>query len=115
MSETKQKKKKKKQQALILQTEELSKSGQELVEFLEELEKEKKYLDVQICPECKSPKIKRVDTQTGDMFGNMGLIPPKYECKDCGWNSTLVVKVTNRPLKVRDVELIAEALDAEDK
>jgi hypothetical protein len=115
MSETQQKKKKKKQHALILQTEELSESGQELVEFLEELEKEKKYLDVQICPECKSPKIKRVDTQTGDMFGNMGLIPPKYECEDCGWNSTLVVKVTNRPLKVRDVELIAEALDAEDK
>jgi uncharacterized protein YbaR (Trm112 family) len=116
MSETQQKKKKKKQQqTLALQTREISESGQELVEFLEELESQKKYLDVQICPKCKSPKIKRVETQSGDMFGNMGLIPPKYECKDCDWTSTLYVKATNRPLKVRDVELIAETLDAEEK
>lgn len=114
MQEAQQKKKKKKQQTLAPQTEELSESGEQLVEFLEELEKEKRYLDVQICPKCKSPKISRVEAQGGDMFGSIGIVPPKYECKDCGWRSQVNVKVTNRPLSVRDVELIAEALEAED-
>lgn len=115
MSETQQRKKKKKQQLLALQTEEISESGQELAGFLEELEKEKKYLDMPVCLKCKSPRIRRVETQAGDMFGNMGITPHKYECSDCGWSSSLAVKVTNRPLTVRDVELIAEALDAEEK
>jgi ssDNA-binding Zn-finger/Zn-ribbon topoisomerase 1 len=115
MQEADQKKKKKKQQQILaLQTEEISESGEQLVEFLEELEKEKKYLDVQICPKCNSPKISRVEAQGGDMFGCMGIVPQKYECKDCGWRSQVNVKVTNRPLTVRDVELIAEALEAEE-
>lgn len=116
MQEAQQKKKKKKQQqTLVLQTEDVSESGQELIEFLEELEGEKKFVDVQICPKCKSPKVKRVDTDAGDLWGHMGVVPPKYECTDCGWSDRVVVKVTNRPLTVRDVELIAEALDAEEK
>jgi hypothetical protein len=116
MQEAEQRKKKKKQQQLLaLQEEEISQSGEQLVEFLEELEKEKQYIDVQICPKCKSPKVNRVESQGGDMFGCMGIVPPKYECKDCGWNSQMNVKATNRPLTVRDVELIAEALDAEEK
>jgi hypothetical protein len=115
MQEIEQRKKKKKQQqTLILQTDEISEPGEQLVEFLEELEKEKKYLDVQICPKCKSPRVNRVEAQGGDMFGCMGIVPPKYECEDCGWRSQVNVKVTNRPLTVRDVELIAEALEAED-
>ncbi len=32
----------------------------ELVEALDELEKEKKYVDIQVCPHCKSPKVSRV-------------------------------------------------------
>jgi hypothetical protein len=116
MTETQQnKKKKKQQQTLALQTEQISESGEQLIEFLEELEKEKKYLDVQICPKCKSPKVRRIEAQGGDMFGCMGVVPPKYECKECGWSSQINVKVTNRPLTVRDVELIAEALDAGEK
>ena len=89
----------------------LSESGQDLIEFLEKLEEEKKYLDVQVCPKCKSPKVKRVGTLDGDLWSNMGLIPPKYKCSDCGWSDRVLVKVTNRPLTVRDVEIIAEALD----
>jgi hypothetical protein len=114
MQETK-KKKKKQHQIMALQTEEISESGQELVEFLEKLEEEKTYLEVQVCPKCKSPKVKRTDTQGGDLFGHMALVPPKYDCNDCGWSGKTVVKVTNRPLTVKDVELIAEALDATDK
>jgi hypothetical protein len=115
MQEAEQKKKKKKQQQILaLQSEEISESGEQLAKFLEELEKEKKYLDEQICPKCKSPRVNRVEAQGGDMFGCMGIVPQKYECKDCGWSSQVNVKVTNRPLTVRDVELIAEALDAEE-
>lgn len=115
MQQTTQKKKKKQQQITIVQTEEISESGQELVEFLEKLEEEKTYLDVQACPKCKSPKVKRTGTSQGDVFGHMAIVPPKYECPDCGWTGKTIVKVTNRPLTVRDVELIAEALDATDE
>ncbi len=116
MQETQQKKKKRKQQQTIsMLNEELSASGQELIEFLEELESEKKYVEVQICPKCKSPKVKRVGTMEGDLWSNMGLTPPKYECEDCGWSDRILVKVTNRPLSVKEVELIAEALDDQEK
>jgi hypothetical protein len=116
MQETEQKKKKRKQtQTTVLQTEEVSESGQDLIAFLEELEKTKEYLEVQICPKCKSPKVKRSGTQEGDLWSHMGIVTPKYECSDCGWSGRTVVKVTNRPLTVRDVELIAEALDVDEK
>jgi len=115
MQETEQKKKKKKQQQTVHVQEELSEAGQELVELLQELESQKKYVAVQICPKCKSPKVKRVDTDAGDLWSHMGITPPRYECLDCGWSDQIVVKVTNRPLSVRIVELIAEALDSDEK
>lgn len=110
MQETMQKKKKKKQNQIIaVLNEDIGEAGQELAEFLDELEADKKYVDVQICPKCKSPKVKRVGTMGGDLWSHMGLVPPKYECPDCGWNARMVVKATNRPLTVKDVELILEA------
>ena len=115
MQQTTWKKKKKQQQVMVVQTDEISESGRELVEFLEKLEEDKTYLDVQVCPKCKSPKVKRSGTSEGDLFGHMAIVPPKYECDDCGWTGRTLVKVTNRPLTVRDVELIAEALDATDE
>ncbi len=115
MQQTQQKRKKRNQQQTTLQSEEISEAGQELIEQLDKLEAEKKYVDVQICPKCKSPKIKRAGTQSGDLWGHMGVIPPKYECLDCNWTGRTVVKVTNRPLTVKDVELIAEALDGDEK
>ena len=116
MQETRQKKKKKAQhQAIIVQPEEISQSGQELIEFLQELEAAKKFIEVQVCPKCKGPKVKRVGAQTGDLWGNMGITPPKYECSECGWVGQIFVKVTNRPLTVKDVELIAETLDGREE
>jgi ribosomal protein L37AE/L43A len=112
MADVEQKKKKRKQQQkIVLQTEEISQSGQDLIKFMQELEADKKYLDIQICPKCKSPKVKRVGAQDGDSLGNMALTPPKYRCSECGWTGQTKVKTTNRPLSVRDVEIIAEALD----
>ncbi|MBN1784353.1 MAG: hypothetical protein JW815_01255 [Candidatus Bathyarchaeota archaeon] len=115
MSEQEQKKKqqKKKKQTTALETEQVKGELSELIEVLEELEKEKKYVDVQICPHCKSGKVHRVNSMQGDALGHMGLTPPKHECKKCGWRGSLVVKASNRPTTVKDVTIIAEANEAE--
>jgi len=83
-----------------------------LLEALEKLEMEQKYVDVQICPRCKSPRVRRVSTMNGDVSGHMGLLPVKFECLDCGWRERLVVKATNRKLDLKHVAIIAEALNS---
>jgi len=117
MSEEEQmqkKKKKKKKQLSILETEKVeSELLPELVEALEELEKEKKYVDIQVCPKCKSPLVRRVGSMVGDMSGHMGFTPPKYECRECGWRERLVLKATNKPTTVKDVVIMAEAKDVD--
>ena len=116
MTEEKQKRKKKQKQFTLLKQKEIeSQRFAELLETLEELEKEQKYVDVQICPHCKSPRIRRVGTMSGDMSGHMGLTPVKFECLDCGWRERLVVKTTNRKLGVKEVAIIAEARDLKEK
>ena len=108
------KKKKKKKQLTVLETERVeSELLPQLVEALEELEKEKKYVDIQVCPNCKSPRVRRVGSMKGDMSAHMGLTPPKYECPECGWRERLVVKATNRPTSVKEVVIMAEAKDAD--
>jgi RNase P subunit RPR2 len=114
MSEQEQRKKKKKRQSLLEREKAESELLPELVQALEELEEERKYVDVQICPKCKSPLVRRVSSMTGDTSGHMGLTPPKYECRECGWRERLVLKATNRPTSVKEVALMAEARDAED-
>lgn len=117
MTEEKQQKKKKKQKQITLLKQKTIEEQKflELLETLEELEKKQKYVDVQICPHCKSPKIRRTGTMSGDMSGHMGLLPPKFECLDCGWQERLVVKATNRKLGVKQVAIIAEARDIKEK
>lgn len=66
-----------------------------------------------ICPRCKSPKVRRVGTMNGDLRGHMGILPPKFECEECGWRARIVLKATNRPLDVKDMEIIAEAKSIE--
>jgi uncharacterized protein with PIN domain len=115
MSEThEQKKKKKKKQLTVLETEKVeSELLPELVEALNELEKEKKYVDIQVCPKCKSPLVRRVGSMVGDMSAHMGFTPPKYECRECGWRERTVLKATNKPTTVKDVVIMAEAKDAD--
>jgi uncharacterized protein with PIN domain len=117
MSETQeQKKKKKRKHPSLLESERVeSELFPELIEALEELEKERKYVDIQVCPKCKGPLVRRVGSMTGDMSGHMGLTPPKYECRECGWRERLVLKATNRPTSIKDVAIMAEAKDAEDE
>jgi len=108
------KKKRKKRQFVVLemQTEE-SPGLAELVKVLEELEKEGKLVDVQVCPKCKSPRVHRVKTMSGDLWSHLGWLPPKFECEECGWRARLVLKATNKRLSVKDVEIIAEASGSE--
>jgi uncharacterized protein YbaR (Trm112 family) len=118
MSEQEQEKKKriKKRHATLLETERVeSELFPELMKDLEELEKEKKYVDIQVCPKCKGPLVRRVGSMTGDMSAHMGLTPPKYECRECGWRERTVLKATNRPTSVKDVVIMAEAKDAENE
>ena len=109
-----QKKKKKKKQLAILRSKKVESAFlPELSEILDELEKEKKYVDIQICPKCKSPLVQRVGSMVGDMSAHMGFTPPKYECRECGWREKTVLKATNKPTSVREVVVMAEAKDAD--
>lgn len=113
--ETKKKRKRKTQTVVLKEQEEESPALAGLVEVLDELEKQGKLVEVQICPKCKSPKVRRVKTMSGDLWSHMGLVPAKYECQDCGWRARLVLKATNKRLNVRDVEIIAEAIESENQ
>ena len=112
-----QKKKRKKQQLSILeqvQEETAIQNETEVAQALEELENQGILLDIQVCPKCKSPKVRRAKSIGGDMWGHIGMLPPSYECPDCGWQERVVLKATNKPLSVRDVELMREAMDVKD-
>ena len=117
MSKQKQKKqkKKKKKRTIVVEHEPVQSEVTELVEVLEELEKQKKYVDVQGCPHCKSAKLRRAKAMGGDVLGHIGLAPPKHECTKCGLQGKLVIKATNKPTIVKDVALVAEANEAEQK
>jgi hypothetical protein len=118
MAETqKQKKKQKRQQFPVseqVQEEEAIQNAIEVAQALEELEKQGEFVDIQVCPECKSPKVRRAKSTGGDMWAHIGLLPPSYECPDCGWQERVILKATNKPLSVRDVELIREAMGVKD-
>lgn len=114
LEEQRQKKKRKKKQLSLLEREHVeSELLPELVKALDELEKEKKYVDIQVCPKCKSPLVRRVGSMVGDMSAHMGFTPPKYECRECGWQERIVLKATNKPTTIRDVVIMAKAKDAE--
>jgi transposase-like protein len=119
MSETQaQKKKRRKQQLTALeqvQDEVAVQNAIEVSEVLEELKQQGVMVEVQVCPKCKSPRVKRAKSTGGDMWSHLGLLPPSYECPDCGWQERLVLKATNKPWTVREVELIREAMEIADE
>lgn len=106
------KKRRKKKQTVALAQEKDSQEIAELLAVLEELKKQGKRVDVQVCPRCKSPRVRRLGTMSGDLWGHMGILPSKFECEDCGWRARLVLKATNRPLGIKDVAIIAEASES---
>ena len=118
MAETQtQKKKRKKQQLTIVeqvQEETAIQNAKEVTRVLEELEKQGKRVDIQVCPKCKSPRVRRAKSTGGDMWAHIGMLPPSYECPDCGWQERIVLKATNKRLSVREVEIIREAMEVKD-
>lgn len=112
-----EKRKRKRTKQLLAPKEEQFESEllKELLRLLEELEEEAKYVDIQICPRCKSPRVRRVGTLSGDMSGHIGILPVKFECLDCGWRERIVLKATNKPMGLKEVAIIAEASDFERK
>lgn len=110
------KKKKKKQLPLLLETEEVqSEVLPELIERLEALEKEKKYVDIQVCPKCKSPFVRQVGNMGGDTSAHIGFTPPTFQCGECGWRGKTILKATNKPTTIKDVVTVAEANDSAEK
>jgi predicted RNA-binding Zn-ribbon protein involved in translation (DUF1610 family) len=116
MSVTRQKRKKKqKNQLSIIESEPIeSQLLPELIERLDELAKEKKYVDIPVCPKCKSPFLRRVGSLSGDLFSHMGITPTEYECGECGWRGQLVLKATNKPTTVQDVVIMNEVNELAD-
>ena len=114
MTETQEQKKKRKKQLTIfeqIQEETSIQNATEVTKALEELEKQGNQVEIQVCPRCKSPKVKRAKSTGGDMWAHIGMLPPSYECPDCGWQERIVLKATNKRLNVREVEIIREAMD----
>jgi hypothetical protein len=82
-----------------------------LIKGLEESERKNKRVDIQICPKCKSHRVRRVGSM-GDMLGHTGVYHPIFECLDCGWRGRLVMKATNRRLGIKEVALISDVTDS---
>ena len=92
-----------------------SKNVQKLVQRLDELKKKGKFVDVAICPKCKSVNLRRIGSFGGDMTGNLGWLPVMYECLDCGWRGSLEIFATNKKQSWKEVALMAEARDLEEE
>jgi ribosomal protein L37AE/L43A len=82
---------------------------EELMMLLEDLKKEGKFVDVQLCPRCKSTKVKRVGSMGGDMSGQIALTLPKFECQDCGWRGRQAIYATNRPLDKKMMAVVSDS------
>ena len=94
-----------------------SKNVQKLVQRLDELKRKGKFVEVAVCPKCKSVNLRRVESSSGDMTGHLGWLPVMYECLDCGWRGRLEIFATNKKQSWKEVAIMAEArdLDVEDK
>ena len=116
MALSKQKTKKKQKQEVVQKEKKVdSKNIQKLVQRLDELRKKGKYVDVAVCPKCKSPNLRRVKSTSGDIAGHLGWLLVKYECLDCEWRGRLELFATNKKQSWKEVAIMAEARDAEAK
>ena len=90
------------------------KNVQKLVQRLDELKKRGKYIDVAVCPKCKSVNLRRVKSVAGDTTGHLGWLPAIYECLDCGWRGRLEIFATNKKQSWKEVAIMAEARDIDE-
>ena len=88
-----------------------SKNVEKISQRLDELGSKERFVDVAVCPVCKSPNLRRVKSACGDMTGHLGWLPVMYECLDCGWRGRLELFATNKKQSWREVVIMAEARD----
>ena len=111
---TEQKTRKRQKQEVVQKEKKVdSKNIEKISQRLDELRRKGKFVDVAVCPVCKSPNLRRVKSTCGDMTGHLGWLPVMYECLDCGWRGRLELYVTNRRQNWREVAIMAEARDLE--
>lgn len=94
-----------------------SKNVQKLGQRFDELKKKRKFVDIAVCPNCKSVNLRRVASSMGDMTGHLGWLPVMYECLDCGWRGRLEIFASNKKQSWKEVAIMAEArtLEIENK
>ena len=62
-------------------------------DYLEGLTQKNKFIDLKVCPKCKSANIKIY----GDTVGLYApLSPTKHLCQNCGWIGRTLVEMTNK-------------------
>ena len=111
---TEQKTRKRQKQEVVQKEKKVdSKNIEKISQRLDELRRKGKFVDVAVCPVCKSPNLRRVKSTCGDMTGHLGWLPVMYECLDCGWRGRLELYVTNRRQNWREVAIMAEVRDLE--
>lgn len=112
---SKQKTKKTQKQQLVQAKKADEKNIQKLSIRLNELKKKHKFVDIAVCPKCKSPNLRRVNSISGDMTGHLGWLPVMYECLDCGWRGRLELFATNKNQSWKEVAIMAEARDIQNE
>jgi hypothetical protein len=88
---------------------------EELMTVLDDFRKKGKFVDVQLCPHCKSTRVRRVGSMSGDMSGQTAMTMPKFECLDCGWRGRQAIYATNRPLDKKMMAVVADSSGVESK
>ena len=113
---SKQKTKKTQKQQLVQKTKTVEeKNIQKLSIRLDALKKKNKFVDIAVCPKCKSPNLRRVKSSSGDIAGHLGWLPVMYECLDCGWRGRLEIFATNKNQSWKEVAILAEARDIQNE
>lgn len=113
---SKQKAKKTQKQKLVTKTKKANeKNIQKLSSRLDELKKKNNFVDIAVCPKCKSPNLRRIKSTSGDMTGHLGWLPVMYECLDCGWRGRLELFATNKNQSWKEVAIMAEARDIQNE
>jgi hypothetical protein len=111
---SKQESKSKQKQELVQKEKKAdTKNIQKLVQRLNELKKKGKFVDVAVCPICKSVNLRRVKSSEGDMTGHLRWLPVMYMCLDCSWRGRLEIFATNKKQSLKEVAIMAEARDLE--
>lgn len=78
----------------------------ENLKHLDDLAKDEKYVDIRICPECKSSKLEII----GIPALYSPLSPVRARCRNCGWIGSVILEMTNRKISEKDEEVLEDII-----